>query len=187
VTNDLELLKTLAIKGRQYLQHPAVKQILHADLSLEELQQYLATEKMTLTLLVVTTYLVDVHKMFGKIVGFGRKTLQQVVNIMNTVVTGFRDNEYHRVMHYRTNASLPRPIRTLQGMFKTLRDLDSLSALLQELEMGPDNSLAFLFEYHPFIVRPGQSRAVLHDAADILQSWTTERVTPVKPWTRDEM
>ncbi|KAJ3358477.1 hypothetical protein GGF32_000380 [Allomyces javanicus] len=65
--NDVELLKAMAHLGMQYVEHPGVKKYLHVDVFLEELQQYLATKKTTLTLLVATTYFLQVHHMLGDV------------------------------------------------------------------------------------------------------------------------
>ncbi|KAJ3358466.1 hypothetical protein GGF32_000369 [Allomyces javanicus] len=107
---------------------------------------------MTLTLLIATTYLLDSHTLLGKIIGFGRKTLQQTAFILNMIVTKFCMHKYHRFAGYRSSKNLPLSIRNLQNMLKTLRDLDPLNALLDhDGNVGGDDSLACVFEWIPWL------------------------------------
>ncbi|KAJ3353599.1 hypothetical protein GGF32_002930 [Allomyces javanicus] len=124
--NDVELLKVMATNGMQYAQLADVKRFLHVDVFLEELQQYLATQKLTYTLLVATLFLLEVHKMSGKAVVSGRKTLHFTMRAMYGTVIRFFGNWYHRVQ-YRNEKDLPASIRTLHGMLKTL-SIDTLVA-----------------------------------------------------------
>ncbi|KAJ3348624.1 hypothetical protein GGF32_006108 [Allomyces javanicus] len=113
--HDLQMLTVVDKESRLYLQRTGVKQHLFANVLVEELRNYSSTGKMTLTLIVATQFLLDVHAIVAEAVNGGRVTRS---------VTRFRLDDCAREF---CNSLEPANVPTaahLLNMLKVLNDLD---------------------------------------------------------------
>ncbi|KAJ3358468.1 hypothetical protein GGF32_000371 [Allomyces javanicus] len=132
-------------------QHPGVKKYLHVDVFLEELQLYLTTKKLTLTLLFATQIFLDAHWVLYRCIDLARRTLRTTWCFADNAMYTFYYHGYQSAKRYQRQSDLPVPIQTLRGMIKILREIDPDHGVNLDLVADHDDSLAWVLEWHPWL------------------------------------